>query len=73
MGKAPGSRQGKRGAGRADPNRESCAAKSNRSTAIPRLLDRMALEGAVVTINAAGCQRAIVQAQTPQGGEDGLQ
>ena len=38
-----------------------CAAKSNEITAIPRLLDRMVLEGAVVTINAAGCQRAIVQ------------
>ena len=41
---------------------EPCAAKSNEITAIPRLLERMVLEGAVVTIDAAGCQRAIVQA-----------
>ncbi len=40
---------------------EPCAAKSNEITAIPRLLERMVLEGAVVTIDAAGCQRAIVQ------------
>ena len=50
------------GAGGADPNQEPCAAKSNEITAIPRLLERLALEGAVVTIDAAGCQRAIVQA-----------
>ena len=36
--------------------------QSNEITAIPRLLDRIHLEGAVVTIDAAGCQRAIVQA-----------
>ena len=41
---------------------EACDAKSNEITAIPRLLDRIHLEGAVVTIDAAGCQRAIVQA-----------
>ncbi len=40
---------------------EPCEAKSNASTAIPRLLERMVLEGAVVTIDAAGCQKAIVQ------------
>ena len=40
---------------------EPCQAKSNEITAIPRLLERMVLEGAVVTIDAAGCQRAIVQ------------
>ena len=40
---------------------EPCAAKSNEITAIPRLLERMVLEGAVVTIDAAGCQTAIVQ------------
>ena len=40
---------------------EPCEAKSNEITAIPRLLERMVLEGAVVTIDAAGCQRAIVQ------------
>ncbi len=40
---------------------EPCEVKSNEITAIPRLLGRMVLEGAVVTIDAAGCQRAIVQ------------
>ncbi len=39
---------------------EPCAAKGNEITAIPRLLERMVLEGAVVTIDAAGCQTAIV-------------
>ena len=33
--------------------------KSNEITAIPALLDMMALEGAVVTIDAIGCQREI--------------
>ena len=41
---------------------EPCKAKSNEITALPRLLDRIQLEGAVVTIDAAGCQTAIVQA-----------
>ena len=41
---------------------EPCDAKSNEITAMPRLLDRIHLEGAVVTIDAAGCQTAIVQA-----------
>ena len=41
---------------------EPCDSKSNEITALPRLLDRMHLEGAVVTIDAAGCQRDIVQA-----------
>ena len=33
--------------------------KSNEIVAIPALLDMMAIEGAVVTINAMGCQRDI--------------
>jgi predicted transposase YbfD/YdcC len=33
--------------------------KSNEITAIPKLLEMMAIEGAVVTIDAAGCQRNI--------------
>jgi len=37
------------------------AEKSNEITAIPALLDMMAIEGAVVTIDAMGCQRAIAQ------------
>ena len=35
------------------------AEKSNEITAIPALLDMMAIEGAVVTIDAMGCQRNI--------------
>ena len=46
---------------------EPCEAKSNASTAIPRLLARMVLEGAIVTIDAAGCQKAIVQALRASG------
>ena len=42
--------------------REACDAKINGITALPRLPGRIHLEGAVVTIDAAGCQRVIVQA-----------
>ncbi len=35
--------------------------KSNEITAIPELLDLLAIEGAIVTIDAMGCQRAIAQ------------
>ena len=34
-------------------------AKSNEIVAIPALLDMMSIEGAVVTIDAMGCQRNI--------------
>ena len=37
------------------------ANKSNEIVAIPKLLDMMAIEGAVVTIDAMGCQRDIAQ------------
>lgn len=37
------------------------AEKSNEIVAIPKLLDMMAIEGAVVTIDAMGCQRDIAQ------------
>ncbi len=65
----PGSgRQGRALLGR--PGRgHAGAAKSNEITAIPRLLERLALEGAVVTIDAAGCQRAIVQALRAGGAD----
>ena len=46
---------------------EPCAAKGNEITAHPHLLDRLVLEGAVVTMDAAGCQRAIVQALRAAG------
>jgi predicted transposase YbfD/YdcC len=35
--------------------------KSNEITAIPKLLAMMAIEGAIVTIDAIGCQRSIAQ------------
>jgi predicted transposase YbfD/YdcC len=35
--------------------------KSNEITAIPRLLEMMEIEGAIITIDAMGCQRAIAQ------------
>ena len=35
--------------------------KSNEIVAIPALLDMLSIEGAVVTIDAMGCQRAIAQ------------
>jgi len=37
------------------------AEKSNEIAAIPALLDMMAIEGAIVTIDAMGCQREIAQ------------
>jgi predicted transposase YbfD/YdcC len=37
------------------------ADKSNEIVAIPRLLDMLAIEGAIVTVDAMGCQREIAQ------------
>jgi predicted transposase YbfD/YdcC len=37
------------------------AEKSNEIIAIPRLLDMLAIEGAIITIDAMGCQRDIAQ------------
>ena len=37
------------------------AEKSNDIVAIPKLLDMLAVEGAIITIDAMGCQRAIAQ------------
>jgi len=37
------------------------AAKSNEILAVPRLLDMLAIEGAIITIDAMGCQREIAQ------------
>ena len=37
------------------------AEKSNEITAIPKHLDMLAVEGAIITIDAMGCQRAIAQ------------
>lgn len=37
------------------------ADQSNEIVAVPALLDLMAIEGAVVTIAATGCRRAVAQ------------
>ena len=37
------------------------ADRSNEITAIPKLLDLLAIEGAIITIDATGCQRDIAQ------------
>ncbi|MBK9614059.1 MAG: ISAs1 family transposase [Uliginosibacterium sp.] len=47
----------------------TCEEKSNEITAIAELLPALALKGAVVTIDAMGCQTAIA-AQVTQGGGD---
>lgn len=48
-------------------------AKSNEITAIPRLLKLLNLDGAVVTIDAAGCQKKIARQIIKQGGDYLLQ
>lgn len=49
----------------------ACDADSNEITAIPRLLDLLDLEGALVTIDAIGCQKKIAE-QVIDGGGDYL-
>jgi predicted transposase YbfD/YdcC len=44
-------------------------AKSNEITAIPVLLEALALEGCIVTIDAMGCQTAITQQLVAQGAD----
>jgi predicted transposase YbfD/YdcC len=46
--------------------------KSNEITAIPKLLPLLALKGAVVTIDAMGCQKEIAKTMTEQGADDVL-
>lgn len=43
--------------------------KSNEITAIPELLDLLALKGCIVTIDAMGCQRAIAEKIVAQGAD----
>ena len=43
--------------------------KSNEITALPALLQALALEGCLVTIDAMGCQTAIAQTIVDQGGD----
>lgn len=42
--------------------------KSNEITAIPKLLQMLELKGAVVTIDAMGCQKSIAQEIVAGGG-----
>jgi predicted transposase YbfD/YdcC len=46
--------------------------KSNEITAIPELLKVLEVQGCIVTIDAMGCQKAIVQQIVDQGGDYGL-
>jgi predicted transposase YbfD/YdcC len=48
---------------------EAVADESNETTAIPKLLDVLALKGALVTIDAAGCQKEIARQIRAQGGD----
>ncbi|ASG22287.1 ISAs1 family transposase [Nitrospirillum viridazoti] len=48
---------------------QACQAKSNEITAIPLLLDRLALTGALVTIDAMGCQTKIAQKILDKGAD----
>jgi len=48
---------------------QRCEEKSNEITAIRALLPFLALKGAIVTIDAMGCQRAIAQTIVTQGGD----
>jgi predicted transposase YbfD/YdcC len=43
--------------------------KSNEITAIPKLLSRLDIQGAVVTIDAMGCQKKIAEQIVQQGGD----
>jgi predicted transposase YbfD/YdcC len=47
----------------------TCEEKSNEITAIEAFLPALALEGAVVTIDAMGCQTAIAEQITESGGD----
>ena len=48
---------------------EATDAKSNEITAIPRLLERLALTGALVTLDAMGCQTKIAEAIRAKGAD----
>ena len=48
---------------------ERCDVKENEISAIPRLLERLELIGALVTIDAMGCQHAIASAIIVKGGD----
>jgi len=44
--------------------------KSNEITAIPALLQLLAIKGCIVTMDAMGCQTAIAEQIRDQGGDD---
>ena len=48
---------------------QACEQKSNEITAIPLLLERLALNGALVTIDAMGCQTKIAQTILARGAD----
>ena len=48
---------------------QACEAKSNEITAIPLLLERLALTGALVTIDAMGTQTKVAQTILDRGGD----
>lgn len=48
---------------------QACAEKSNEITAIPALLQRLELSGALVTIDAMGCQTKIAEAIRGKGAD----
>jgi predicted transposase YbfD/YdcC len=48
---------------------QACEEKSNEITAIPELLKRLELAGAVVTIDAMGCQKEIAEKIVHEGGD----
>lgn len=48
---------------------QACAEKSNEITAIPALLQRLELTGALITIDAMGCQTAIAKAIRDKGAD----
>jgi predicted transposase YbfD/YdcC len=47
----------------------ACASDSNEITAIPRLLEMLDLKGALVSLDAEGCQKKIAQQIIDQGGD----
>jgi len=47
----------------------ACDADSNEITAVPRLLETLDLKGALVSLDAEGCQKAIAEQIVDQGGD----
>lgn len=47
----------------------ACAEKSNEITAIPQLLEILSLKGCIVTLDAMGCQRGIVERIVEKGAD----